>query len=479
MTEKRKKLTFLPVILVVELRHCFTHWVEKWLSMKWIFSLLWIGALLQWGTTNRPYIHPFNLFSCNQTEVQEEIDRNNSFLSDPSGFDIASPINRSGQRWEDEVQWKPSRSKSFSLLIVQEKMGKIWFAKLSPLEGSGVTLMAPFHLYESLATLSLGAGGITAQNFRHHLGLVDCGCIGDQHSWIMRWQGRLVNQDILSRHEGLLETGTWIVVRKGLQLRQAFLWELRWFYPSVQLKAANTSQPHMAEEMINTFIRNATAGRVNRLVNGLSPSTNLVLASYIHFKGKWKNRSQCHGSEFQDFFNDGRSKVHAPMTTWCGKLQYKIDPTYTMIKLPLIGTAYIILVQPVQPDTLESIESTLDVNSIILKSGIVKLVLPQFKWNSTYDVRELYQRMNLPDMLSGRANFSRLNNEQNLIPDQVIQHVIFEVMEDGEKSTTPGYVPFSNTTIATEIRIDKPFFFRVFDGILNDLLLLGRVKKLH
>ncbi|XP_072414937.1 angiotensinogen [Chiloscyllium punctatum] len=447
--------------------------------MKQIFSLLWMGALLQRGTTNRPYIHPFHLFTCNQTKVQEEMDQNNSFLLDLSGVDVTSPVNGSEQRWEDKVQWNVSRSKILSLMTIQKDLGNLWFPRLSPLEGSGVVLMAPFHLYGSLAALSLGTGGITAENFRDHLGLVDHGCISDRHSWVMRWQGRLLEHDILSQQGGLLDTGTWLVVRKGLQLRQAFLWELQWFHPSVQLKTANTSQPHMAEEMINSLIRNATAGRVSNLVNGLSPSTNLVLASYIHFKGKWKTRSQCHGSEFQDFFDVGEDKVQVSMTTWCGKLEYKIDPTYTMVKLPVTGTADIMLVQPAQPDTLESIESSLEVNRIALQSRIVRLVLPRFKWNSTYDVKELYHRMQLPNMLSGQANFSRLNNVQNLTPDQIIQHVIFEVMEDGEKPTPSGHIPFSNTTITMEIRIDKPFFFQVYSRTLNNLLFLGRIKKLH
>ncbi|XP_078397894.1 angiotensinogen [Cetorhinus maximus] len=445
--------------------------------MKWIFSLLWMGALLEWGTTNRPYIHPFYLFTCDQTRLQDEMDQNDSFLSELSGFDDPSLVNVSADWWKGVKLWKPSSTKMSILSRIQETQAKMWFATLSTLEGSGVTLLSPFHLYGSLAALSLGAGGTTAQSFHEHLGLVDSRCTGDQHFWIMRWQGRLLHHKILTRLEGLVSTGTWLVFRKGLQLRKTFILELRWFHPEVQLRAANINQPHMAEEAINSLIRNATAGRVSNLVTGLSPSTNLVLASYIHFKGKLKTGSQCHGSEFQDFFNDGESKVQVSMMTWCGKLQYQIDPKYTLIKLPMNGTMYMILVQPVQPDMLQKIESELEVNRITRQTGVVRLILPRFKLDSTYDVKELYRRMKLPDMLSGQANFSRLSNIQELTPDQVKQRVIFEVIEDGGKPT-PADVPFSNTTITMEIRIDKPFFFRVYQT-LNQLLFLGRVKKLH
>nr|BAH10143.1 angiotensinogen [Triakis scyllium] len=439
--------------------------------MRWIFSLLWVGALLEWGTTNRPYIHPFQLFTCNRTEFQEEMDRNNSFLPEQS------PVNMSEEWWENEL-WKVSPTKMFTLISLQMSLAKIWFAKLGSLEESGVTLLSPVHLYESLAALSLGAGGATAKSFREHLGLMDYRCVGDRHSWVMRWQGRLLHHDILTRQEGSVSTGAWLIFRKGLQLRRAFSWELRWFYPQVQLRAADCNQPRVAEETINSLVLNATGGRVSNLVTGLSPSTNLVLASYIHFTGKWQSRSQCQGSELQDFFNDGEDKVQVPMMTWCGKLRYYIDPEYTLIKLPMNGTVYMMLVQPVQSNLLQKIESTLDVNDIMLKTGLVRLTLPRFKWDSTYDAKELYRRMKLPDMLGGQANFSRLNNVQELTPDQVKQRVIFEVLEDEEKPTSAD-VPFSNTTFTTEIRIDKPFFFQVYDKILSQLLFLGRVKKLH
>ncbi|XP_038656550.1 angiotensinogen [Scyliorhinus canicula] len=441
--------------------------------MRWIFSLLWMGALLEWGTTNRPYIHPFKLLARNQTVFQEEMDQNNSFLPEQS------PVNVSGEWWKVEEVCKSSRIKVFTLITLQKSLAKIWFATLGSVEGSGVTLLSPFQLYGSLAAISLGAGGTTAQSFRHHLGLVESEYIGDQHSWIMRWQSRLLHHEILARHEGSLSTGSWLIFRKGMQLPISFRWELWWFNPEVQLMAANINSSHSDEEAINSFIHNASAGRVSNLVTGLSPSTNLVLASYIHFKGKWKTRSQCPGSEFQDFFNDGKSKLQVSMTTWCGKLQYTIDPKYTLIQLPLNGTAYMMVVQPVQSDKLQEIESTLDVEGITLKTETVKLIMPRIKWDSTYDVKELYRRMRLPDMLGGHANFSRLSNVPELTPDQVKQRVIFEVGEDEEKLTPAGDVPFSNSTITTEIRIDKPFFFRVHERRSKQLLFLGRVEKLH
>ncbi|XP_067876293.1 angiotensinogen [Heterodontus francisci] len=449
--------------------------------MKWIFPLLWLATLLELAATNRPYIHPLKLVAYNQTGSQKEMNQEDSFLAELSGVDDLSLVNGCGGSRQGEEEWKPSSRKQLALSSIQTALAAIWFTKLSPLEGSGITLLSPFHLYGSLAALSLGAGGATTHSFCHHLVLLEDGCGLGRRSWNTHRHIRLLNRDILTRQGGSLSTATWLVFRKGLQLRQTFIQGLRCFYPEVQLRATNVSQPHTAEETINGLIHNASAGRVSNLVTGLSPSTNLVLASYIHFKGKWKTRSQCFGTEFQDFFNDGGSKVRIPMMLWCGWVQYKIDPKYTLIKIPMSETTSMVLIQPIQPDLMQNIESTLPVNSIMkdLQSGDVRLVLPQFKWESTYDVKELYRRMQLADMLGSQANFSRLSSVQQLAPDQVVQSVIFDVTEDGEEPTPAGDVPFSNMTFTTEIRINKPFFFRVYDRTLGELLFLGKVKKLH
>uniref|UniRef100_UPI00398F057E angiotensinogen n=1 Tax=Pristiophorus japonicus TaxID=55135 RepID=UPI00398F057E len=464
--------------------------------MKWIFSLLWMGALLEPSGTIRPYIHPFLLLACNRTGSQEGVGQEDSFLPVLIGDDDTSQANGSEGSWrageeeeEEEEAGRPSPGKRRFLIEVQAGLANAWIGDWRPLgEGSGVTVLAPVQLYGSLAALSLGASGRTALTLRHILGFSDDGCVGgaevgdDRRSRNMHRHIRLLSHAVLAGQAGSLSTGTWMVFRKGLRLRGIFARELRRFYPGTQLRAVDFSRPHAAEDSIGSLIRNATAGgRVGKLVKALSPDTNLVLTNHIHFKGKWKTRSQCHGTEFQDFFNEGGTKVQVAMMTLCGRFQYKIFPQYTQIKLPMSGATYMMLIQPVQPNMMQNIEKNLAANSISkdLQSGNVRLVLPRFEWNGTYDVKEFFRRKQVLDTLGGQANFSRLSSTQRLAPDQVMQSIIFEVTEDGEEPIPAGEFPLSNTTATTEIRIDKPFFFRVYDGTLDVLLFLGRVKKLN
>ncbi|XP_067840184.1 angiotensinogen [Heptranchias perlo] len=452
--------------------------------MKWILSLFWIGALLDSGATNRPYVHPFKLVTCNQTESQE-MDPEATFLPRLIGVEGPSPVNGSSGRWqgdeeEEEEERDPSPSEVRFVSHLQRSLAGGWFRNWSPLEGPGVSLLCPMHLHGDLAALSLGAGGSTAHTLQNILGFGTKGCQHGRRSRDRHWHFAVLNRKILTQQGRSLSTGAWLVFQKGLRLQLAFSQKLQQFHPTVQLRAVDFSQPHLAEESINSLIRNATAGMVGNLVSGLDRSTTLVFTSYIHFKGKWKTRSQCHGTEFQDFFNEGGRKVQVPMISLCGRFQYKTIPEYTLIKLPMSGTMYMVLVQPVRPNMMKNIESTLPVNSILnkLQSGFARVVLPRFQWDGTYDVKEFFRRMQELDVLGGKANYSRFSDDQQLTVDQVMQNVIFEVTEDGEEPTPTGDVPFRNTTVVTEIRIDKPFFFRVYDGTLDVLLFLGRVKKL-
>nr|BAH10146.1 angiotensinogen [Leucoraja erinacea] len=451
--------------------------------MKLIFPLLCLGALMEPGAPYRPYIHPFSLVSCNQLTSSVEIDGNDTTL--PGVVEVnANQVNSSKGAWWDEEekegQVQPSRSKRRYLSSLQAALGTSWFSRWMSREGSGATVLSPPYLHMVLASLLVGAEGSTADKFHDVLGLSDssCGEIRDsQRSQDMHQQFRLLLRDILSHQRGSLSTGTWMIFQEGLRLHHSFVHSLRLFYPEVQLGSANFSQPRVVEESINSLVHRASGGRLDNLVAGLvTPRTNLLVASFIHFKGRWKTRSQCHGTELQDFFNDAGDKVKVPMTIWCGQLQYKTAPEYTMIKLPLSETMYVMLIQPVRPAKMKNFERTLTTDRILgdSQTGFVKLVMPRFVWEGTYNVKELFSQD--PDMLGGQANFSRISSAQRLVPEQVIQSIIFEVMEDEREQVIAEDLSVTNTT--TEIRINKPFFFRVYDGTLEMLLFLGRVKKL-
>lgn len=78
-----------------------------------------------------------------------------------------------------------------------------------------------------------------------------------------------------------MSTGTWIIFQDGLRLRQSFCR----FYPEVQLEGANCSQRGVVEESINSLIHRASGGQLDNLVAGLTPRTNLLVVSFVHFKG--------------------------------------------------------------------------------------------------------------------------------------------------------------------------------------------------
>ncbi|XP_069741150.1 angiotensinogen isoform X2 [Narcine bancroftii] len=447
--------------------------------MKVIISFLWIGTLLEPGEPSRPYIHPFSLFSCNQSMSRMEVDQEESFL--PSLIEVNEmQANASGKLWwkeREKEQVQPNPSKWKTLSRVQTSLGTAWFPLWTSREDSGVKMFIPMYLHMILAALYLGTTGSTANKFQNILGFKDDGCGGSSGS-SQRTQDmhqlRLLLRDVLAHQQGSLSTGTWMIFQQGLRLHQTFHQDLQRFYPEIQLGAVNFSQPQRAEGLINDLLQRVTAGCLDNLVTGLSPHTNLLVASFVHFKGKWKTRSQCHGTELLDFYNDAGDKARVPMTIWCGWLQYKTNPEYTVVKLPLSERTYMMVIQPVQPAMMGNVEKAWpDVR--IFQTGFVRLVMPRFAWEGTYNAKEMFRQ--IPDMLGGQANFSKLSSVQHLVPEQVLQSIIFEITEEEIEPITTEDLAVSNIT-ATEIRIDKPFLFRVYDETLDILLLLGRVKKL-
>ncbi|XP_051881166.1 angiotensinogen isoform X2 [Pristis pectinata] len=372
--------------------------------MKLILSLLWIGTLLEPGATVRPYIHPFSMITCNISTPPAEVDGEDGFLPGLIG-DNETQVNGSGEMWweeEEEEEVKPDVRKRNYLSSLQASLGCAWLSHWTSREVSGVTMLFPMYLHVILAALSLGAQGSTADSLQEILGFSDNGCggiSGSQRSHDMRWHFRLLLRDILTHHRSSLSTGSWMVFQEGLRLRRTFARQLRHFHPEVRLGAVNFRQPQMAEESINNLIHRATAGRLDNLVTGLSPSTNLVVTSFVHFKGKWKTRSQCHGTELQDFFNDAGDKTQVLMMIWCGWLQYKTASNYTLIQLPMSETMYMILIQTVQPATMEEIMKMLPVDKTVkdFQTGLyIALFLKSRKMRKSKPLQKILQSATQP-----------------------------------------------------------------------------------
>lgn len=76
-----------------------------------------------------------------------------------------------------------------------------------------------------------------------------------------------------------------------MTLSESFANQSVQFYEAVPTRLLETSEENT--NMINSWVANKTNNKIQRLVNSVSPSTQLMLLNAVSFKGQWRYLNTC------------------------------------------------------------------------------------------------------------------------------------------------------------------------------------------
>lgn len=454
-------------------------------TLKTLFFLSCISLV----ASNRVYVHPFNLFaygnsSCETVEGQDEkLPDKMTFVPTPielqNGSEPGSPIQRGSSGTKQEVT-----QHTYVLAGLQNMLGLRMYSAMSKQKKTGNILFSPVNSFGTLVTLYLGASKHTATRLQHLIGIVketdkeNCTSPIDGHKVLHALQN--INS-LIDGSSDELTTVVWTFLNTGIKLSEEFVKGIQDFSDHSYLREVHFSNPQHAESLVNSFVEATSSRKVKSLFNAIDSSTDLLFASYVHFKGKWKKAFEPHLTEMQEFWTDDTTKVAVPLMSQSGVFQYFSDKNRNcfVIKLPFSKKAYMLLVLSIKGTDLNHIEALLTSDVISewqhnLKKGFVHLSLPKFSMGTVSDLKEILTTIKLPDLLGKSSDFTKLSNKEHLTIDKVLNKVIFEVTEEGSENHAD-----SRDSIPTplELKINKPFFFAVVEGNSDALLLLGRITN--
>lgn len=76
-----------------------------------------------------------------------------------------------------------------------------------------------------------------------------------------------------------------------MTLSESFVNHSVQFYDALPTRLLETSEENT--DMINSWVANKTNNKIQRLVNSVSPSTQLMLLNAVSFKGQWRWLNMC------------------------------------------------------------------------------------------------------------------------------------------------------------------------------------------
>lgn len=295
------------------------------------------------------------------------------------------------------------------------------------------------------------------------------------------------------------------------------------FYGSGLVRQADFINSFPAERAkINQWVENQTKNKIKDLVPEIPPeiarAIRMILVNAIYFKGQWSDPFDPKHTKPGAFKTaDGGSKQtplmvqHMPARYaafdkngvhfdtprnlgFGGKKvkEYPDDDGFQMVELPYKGKRLSMLViAPRDPKGLPAIEAKLTGTTLAawaskLESFEVRVTLPKFKMETTYELRGPLVKLGMVDAFDDeKADFKGMTKSSNprdrLFISRVIHKAFADVNEEGTEAAAATavimMVPLSARPVPfiPEFRADRPFLFLIREVDTGAVLFLGRM----
>lgn len=342
--------------------------------------------------------------------------------------------------------------------------------------------LSPLSATMALGMTMNGAAGTTYDEMRQVLGF---GTISREE--ILRAYRDLIAllRALDRRVDFRIANSIWYRTEFAAAVAPDFLAESRDFFGATTT-ALDFSAPS-AVTTINGWVDTHTNGKIDRIVDSLSPDLVMLLVNAIYFKGDWREKFDAAATRPGPFTTQRGTTVQVPMMHRLGgarvatvggrtavELGYGGDAFAMTIVLPAEGEGIDALVRALSPDAWRSITGAL------APRGEVELTMPKFRlaWEKTLNADLKSLGMETP-FIGGMADFSRLSPSagRRLFISFVKQRTFVDVHEEGTEAAavTAVGIELVSAPQRTVIRVDRPFVFAIRERLSGTLLFVGKI----
>jgi len=240
-------------------------------------------------------------------------------------------------------------------------------------------------------------------------------------------------------------------------------------------------------DVVNGWVRKKTEGKIEQILEELSPNTVCVLLNAIYFKGVWERQFQ-KGSTRNAFFHlSAGKKANIPFMYQKNDFKIIIDNDFQALAIPYKGKDLsMVIVLPKAVDGLATLEKQLTGQNLgkwldkldNQENQRVKVYLPKFKLETKYDLVSPFQKMGMKDAFGQAADFTGMGWKKGDLWISQIKHRAFvDVNEEGTEAAAVTAVEMETKSmdLSPTFRADHPFFFIIRDNRSGSVVFMGRM----
>ena len=266
--------------------------------------------------------------------------------------------------------------------------------------------------------------------------------------------------------------------RQDVDFNPDFLERNRAFF-GAEIASLDFSSPQ-AIATINDWVNTNTNGKIKKIVEEIGPEVVLFLINAIYFKGNWQDKFNKSMTWPGTFHLTNGSEKQVQMMHRKGVYPYFRGERFEATSLPYgderLGM-YIFL--PNRDSNLNKFLRNLNAENwqtwiSQLQGRRHELMLPRFKLEYEVKLNDTLEALGMGIAFGGSANFSGMG--QSLFISEVRHKTFVEVNEEGTEAAAATVVMIP-TSVPPVFRVDRPFFFAIYDAETQTILFMGTVVE--
>ncbi|WP_438025766.1 serpin family protein [Sorangium sp. So ce233] len=286
-----------------------------------------------------------------------------------------------------------------------------------------------------------------------------------------------------------LHTANAIWSHVGLPIEPSFLKVLGENY-GAPVRLADFNRPPEAEDLINAWVSDQTAGKIPDLLEGaLTEESRLVLVNAISFEAAWSASFDEDATQPGAFRRGDDTSVTAQMMHGRQVTRHGAGDGWEAVELPYDkAPVSMFLVMPTA-GTAEAFEASLDGEALeeliaSMDHRLVDITMPKFSFDSSASLKEALAGLGMEVAFGPGADFTGILGDGGIQIQDVIHKAVIDVDEAGTEAAAATAVVLAVSGSAgggevpepAAIVLDHPFFFFVRDIPTGAILFAGRVN---
>ncbi|NMG06343.1 serpin family protein [Brasilonema sp. UFV-L1] len=238
--------------------------------------------------------------------------------------------------------------------------------------------------------------------------------------------------------------------------------------------------------IINNWVKEKTNGKIDKIIETITPDQVLFLINAIYFKGSWTEKFDKNQTANYPFnLISGEQKQH-PMMSQTGDYKYYETEKFQAASLPYgdNGRISFYIFLPKQNSSLTAFSQNLNTENweqwmtkFSTREGFIRL--PRFKMTYNIELNQALKALGMEEAFSKKADFSAMSEEKLFIDG--VQHKTFvEVNEEGTEAAAVTSVGVRATFAVLkpepfQMIVDRPFFCAIRDHQTGSVLFMGSI----